>query len=53
LSIEKPFSAPEKGFFVPAHGLGPLLANTLACEDGAAALPTFLSFFSAVVFVIR
>jgi len=52
-SIKKPFSAPEKGFFVLVHGLGPLLANTLESEEGAAALPAFLPFFYAVAFVIQ
>jgi protein CpxP len=48
-SIKKPFSAPEKGFFVPARGLGPLLANTLVSANGAAALPAFPFFFRFLV----
>jgi hypothetical protein len=48
--MKKPFSAPEKGFFVPFYMVGPLLANSLASENGAAALLAFLPFFSAVAF---
>ncbi len=43
--MKKPFSALEKGFFVPSQWVGPLLAITQASEDCAAALPAFLSSF--------